>query len=205
MNACPWQLFSMQYAKPVCFQESCESVPCHLTCKEHTSFQKCNIGAEGQERRICSPDIPPINHMDIRNTRPQSDTKGQSCETLQVETKLQPPRTQRRGVDKGNTAPLSAAGWLVHFAPLLLFKQLRPQKSYRLLQSWKAPSHRVAADGNPGEKSKHRFTLIWWLTDITVSHQRYRSTRYSPVRSLTKAGLKAASLVRQHKQDDEQS
>lgn len=94
---------------------------------------------------------------------------------------------------------------LVLFAPLLLFKQLRPQKPYRMLQSGKAPSHRVGADGNPRKKSKHRFTLIRWLTDITVSHRRYRSTSYSPVWSLTKAGLTSAFVVRQHKQDDEQS
>lgn len=106
----------------------------------------------------------------------------------------------------------SAMGWLVPFAPLLLFKQLRPQKPYRLLQSGEAPSHRVGANGNPGEKSKHRFTQIWWLTDITVSHQRNRSTATAQCDHEQRQGsillpcifLQIGIVVGQCNQDDKQ-
>lgn len=118
----------MQYAKPVGCQESWENVPCHLTCKEHTSFQKCSISAEVQGGKHCSPDIPPADHMSIEDIRPQPDAKGQSCKTSLVETKLQPLSTQKRGVDKGSTAPLLCNGLVGFFCTSATFQAAQTKK-----------------------------------------------------------------------------
>lgn len=133
-------------------QESCENAPCHLTCKQHTSFQKCNISAEVQGGRHCSLSIPPANHTSFKDIRPLSDAKGLSCVNLLVETEQQALGSQKREENKA-LQHCSARAWLAPFAPLP-----RPQNLYGFLQTGEAPSHRVGAGGSPGEKSKHRQT-----------------------------------------------
>lgn len=162
----------MQYANPVDCLESCKNVPCHLTCKEHTSLQKLNISAEVKGRWCYSPNIPPASHMSIKDIKPLSDAKGQ---TLLVGIKLQPLSTQKRAVDQGSTAPLLCNGLAGSFCTSATFQAAQITKNLQVTAEQWGP-FTYSADGNPGVKSKHRFTWICWLTDIIVSPQRYRNT-----------------------------
>lgn len=144
-------------------RRAAKTAHCHLTCKEHTSFQKCNSSAEAQGGSCCSADLPSINHTNIKDIAvSHKRTSPLRCHQWKPYCGHWAPK---RG-EWARVTPLhfSAMGWLAPFT--LLFKQLGPQKSYRLLQRGEAPAHRVEGDEIPAQKPKHLCPWLQWLIDI---------------------------------------